>query len=102
MEKNLRRPFKVIIVGAGISGLVLAHLLSRANIDHVILEAHKDIIHPAGGSFGVWPNAARILDQIGCWDDIESSYAPLDVFYIRQPDGSAFITSNVAAKIASE
>ena len=71
MEEPKSRPFTVVIVGAGLSGLLLAHLLSQANIDFVVLEAHENIVHPAGGSFGCWPNAARILDQAGIWKHIE-------------------------------
>ena len=94
--------FKVIIVGAGLSGLLLAHLLDRANIDFIVLEKHEKIVHAVGGSFGCWPNAARILDQLGVWDDVENSGAPLELNSIRKPDGSAFVTSNIATTIASE
>lgn len=41
MEKPKPISFKVIIVGAGLSGLLLAHLLTQANIDFVVLEAHS-------------------------------------------------------------
>ena len=102
MEEPTPAPFKVVIVGAGLSGLLLAHLLSHANIDFVVLEAHKSVIHPAGGSFGCWPNAARILDQAGIWKSIEEAGASMGLSYTRNPDGSAFITSNIASRIAKE
>lgn len=101
MEETKLRPFKVVIVGAGLSGLLLAHLLTQASIDFVILEAHKNVVHPAGGSFGCWPNAARILDQAGIWESVEKSGAPMGLNYIRKPNGSAFITSSLSSKIAS-
>ena len=102
MEEPNLKVFKVVIVGAGLSGLLLAHLLSQANIDFVVLEAHKNVVHPAGGSFGCWPNAARILDQAGIWMDVESSGAAVGLTYTRKPNGSAFITSRIASKIAKE
>lgn len=102
MENPAHRPFRVIIVGAGISGLTLAHLLLKAGIDFIVLEAHKDIGPPAGGSFGFWPNCARILDQIGCWDDVESKGSPLEFNHVRRPDGLPFITSAIPAKIYAE
>lgn len=102
MEKITIRPFKVIIVGAGISGLTLAHLLMKAGIEFVVLEAYKEIGPSAGGSFGFWPSCARILDQIGCWDDIESKGTPLEVNHVRRPDGRPFITSRMAASIYAE
>ena len=102
MDETTIGAFRVVVVGAGVSGLVMANLLTRANIDFILVEAHEDIFHPAGGSFGIWPNAARILDQIGCWENIENSYPPLKVSYIRRPNGSPFITSHFTAKISSE
>ena len=102
MDKPTLRPFKVIIVGAGIAGLTLAHLLLRAGIDFVVVEAHSGISPPAGGSFGFWPNCARILDQIACWTDIESKGTPLEINHIRRPSGLPFITSRIAARIHAE
>jgi 2-polyprenyl-6-methoxyphenol hydroxylase-like FAD-dependent oxidoreductase len=62
--------FRVIIAGAGLAGLTLANALERAGIDYVLLEA-RDVIAPAvGASMGMFPNGMRILDQLGCVDDI--------------------------------
>lgn len=102
MEEPTFRPFKVIVVGAGIAGLTLAHLLLKADIDFVVVEAHTDMGPPAGGSFGFWPNCARILDQIGCWDDVKNKGAPLEVNHVRGPNGRPFVTSRMAAKIHAE
>ena len=102
VEESPPRAFKVIIIGAAVSGLVLAHLLARARVDFVLVEARKDVIYPAGGSFGIWPNAARILDQIGCWDDIVESSASLKSNHVRRSDGSSYISSKIAVEIASE
>ncbi len=43
-----KRPFRVIIVGAGISGLVLAHALGLAKIDFIVLE--KGVVAPSWGT----------------------------------------------------
>jgi cation diffusion facilitator CzcD-associated flavoprotein CzcO len=48
MPHAVERPFRVIIVGAGVSGLVLAHALERAKIDFVVLE--KGIVAPPWGT----------------------------------------------------
>lgn len=42
------KPFKVLIIGAGVSGLVLAHALELAKIDFVLLE--KGIVAPPWGT----------------------------------------------------
>lgn len=62
--------FRVLISGGGLAGLTLAGALERAGIDYLLLEA-RDVIDPAvGASMGFFPNGARILDQLGCFDDI--------------------------------
>ena len=101
MDDHTSPSFKVIIVGAGIAGLVLANILKRASIDFVVLEAHEDFDKPVGGSYGLWPNAARILDQIDCWDDVLTLSASLKASYTRLPNGSAFMTSHIASRIAT-
>jgi 2-polyprenyl-6-methoxyphenol hydroxylase-like FAD-dependent oxidoreductase len=61
---------KVIIVGGSIAGLVLAHSLHRAGIDFVVLEARDRIDPQVGASIGLFANGARVLDQLGVYDDI--------------------------------
>lgn len=61
--------FRVVIVGGSIAGLTLAHCLLRNNIDFVVLESHADIAPQIGASNGIPPNGARILDQLGLYDD---------------------------------
>ncbi|KAI9929711.1 hypothetical protein MW887_001187 [Aspergillus wentii] len=69
--------FRVVIVGGSIAGLTLAHSLERANIDYVVLEAYNDIAPQVGASIGVLPNGARILDQLGIYDDILDEVEPM-------------------------
>ncbi|KAI5927509.1 FAD binding domain protein [Camillea tinctor] len=65
-EKN----FKVVIVGGGVAGLTLANMLEKFDIDYILLESHGDIAPAVGASIGMLANGLRILDQIGCYDDI--------------------------------
>ena len=58
-------PFRVIIVGAGPTGLALGNMLIAANIDFVILERHKSVITDSGACMMLWPHATRIFDQLG-------------------------------------
>ncbi len=37
------RPFRVVVVGAGMSGLIAAHRLGQAGIEHVVLEKNADV-----------------------------------------------------------
>ncbi|KAK0616550.1 hypothetical protein B0T14DRAFT_433542 [Immersiella caudata] len=64
--------FKIIIVGCGIAGLVLAKMLEKFDIDYVILEAHSEIAPPVGASIGLMPDGLLILDQIGCYEAVRA------------------------------
>lgn len=82
--------FKVIIVGGSIAGLTLAHALSQANIDHVVIEKRAEIAPQEGAFIGVWPNGAQILDQLGLYPSLEKLTAPLSRMHLSFPDGYSF------------
>ncbi|KAJ5294329.1 hypothetical protein N7508_009150 [Penicillium antarcticum] len=82
--------FKVIIVGGSISGLTLAHCLAKADIDHIILEKRAEIAPQEGAFIGIWPNGARILQQLGVYGSLEKLTAPLSRMHISFPDGFSF------------
>jgi FAD dependent monooxygenase len=98
MEEKLQ--FKVVIVGGSIAGLTLAHCLRRANIQHVVLEKSAELAPQVGASIGILPNGARILDQLGLYDDVEKLIEPLNRAYISYPDGFCF--SSVYPMIINE
>ncbi|KAK2686996.1 hypothetical protein QWA68_013598 [Fusarium oxysporum] len=62
--------FKVIIVGGSVSGLSLANMLEKFNIEYILLEAHSKIAPQLGASMGLLPGGLRILDQLGCYDRV--------------------------------
>jgi 2-polyprenyl-6-methoxyphenol hydroxylase-like FAD-dependent oxidoreductase len=69
--------FRVIIAGGGIAGLTLANALQHAGIDYVLLERREVIDPQVGASIGIMPNGNRILDQLGCFEDIENLFQPI-------------------------
>lgn len=71
-------PFRVLIAGGGIAGLTLANCLQHAGIDYLLLEARSVLAPQLGASIGLGPNGSRILDQLGCYDDIISCTEPID------------------------
>ncbi|QPC80413.1 hypothetical protein HYE68_011165 [Fusarium pseudograminearum] len=79
----------VIIAGGGISGLTLANMLERAGIHYILLESYEKIAPQVGASIGLSPNGLRILDQLGCAEELMSLVdIPLDDSYTRNSDGS--------------
>ncbi|KAI8649157.1 hypothetical protein NCS57_01451900 [Fusarium keratoplasticum] len=70
-------PFKVIIIGAGPVGLVLAHALQASSIDYVIVEQRAQVPpEPAYGLF-LWPHILRIFHQLGLLDAVEAVGQPM-------------------------
>ena len=83
------RPFRVIVAGGGVSGLVITHALNKAGIDHLILE--KGVIAPDwGASISLWGHGSRILAQLGVLDALEAEALPLKILHTRDFDGKAF------------
>jgi FAD dependent monooxygenase len=65
------RKLKVIIVGVGIAGLVLANCLIDTNIDFIMLEMYDYKKEYHGSDFYLSPNGIRVLDQLGIWERIK-------------------------------
>ncbi|KAI1849753.1 hypothetical protein JX266_004702 [Neoarthrinium moseri] len=68
----------VVIVGGGLTGLVLALMLQRLKVDYVLLEAYDSVTPNVGASIGLWPNGLRVLDQLGVYEDICKVAQPVD------------------------
>jgi 2-polyprenyl-6-methoxyphenol hydroxylase-like FAD-dependent oxidoreductase len=95
MAEKRPRPFKVLVVGGGIAGLTMSHCLSRAKIDHVVLEAYPEVASPVGASIGFWAHGMRILSQIGCAEEILDRSARLQYSYNRLPNGKPMSASRL-------
>ncbi|KAJ8132105.1 hypothetical protein O1611_g1518 [Lasiodiplodia mahajangana] len=61
--------FRVVIIGAGPTGLYMAHALHAAKIDFIILEKSPPTFWERGNHLLIWPHTARLLDQIGLYED---------------------------------
>jgi FAD dependent monooxygenase len=59
-DSTSTKPFRVIIVGAGIVGLSLSHALQLASIDHVVLEKHHEIVSVRGAALIIWPGVSNL------------------------------------------
>ncbi|KAF8939493.1 hypothetical protein EDD21DRAFT_442467 [Dissophora ornata] len=63
---------KVLIVGAGIGGLVLAALLEKAGIEYNVYERAKEVI-PLGSAISLGPNVLYFFEQLGVADEIKAN-----------------------------
>lgn len=90
MEDQRSSGLKVIIIGAAITGLTLAHALDKAGIDYVVLEKHQDVRANIGGTIGMQPNGCRILDQVGVFDSLKKWRNDIDVIEMIPPDSRGF------------
>ncbi|RGP74466.1 hypothetical protein FLONG3_6025 [Fusarium longipes] len=100
MDKSKPR---VIIAGGGISGLALANMLEKAHIEFVLLESYDKIAPQVGASIGLQPNGLRILDQLGCADELLSLIDfPLNNAFARNSDGSILRNHKNSHKMLKE
>ena len=82
-------PFKVIIVGAGVTGLTLAHSLDKSNVDYVVLD--KGIVAPGfGTTITMQPHGCRILHQLGVLDAVLAQCSTMGGAHCRAPNGKSF------------
>lgn len=94
--------FRVIIVGGGIAGLTLANSLERAGISYLLLEGHDEIAPRVGASIATLSNGARILDQLGCWDNVRDSADAIEHFDERLiSSGNLLVPLNDLSKLIS-
>jgi monoamine oxidase len=88
MKSVDQRPrFRVLIAGGGIAGLTLVNALQHAGIDYLLFEARSKIAPQLGASIGLGPNGSRILDQLGCYDEIMKLTDPIDYTGSHRPNG---------------
>lgn len=71
------KPFKVIIIGGGPTGLALAHMLHLAGIDYRLYDKRDDLCERHGAGLAIQPQNCRILEQLGIFDQVlEQGLAP--------------------------
>jgi FAD dependent monooxygenase len=86
--ENTDSKFHAIIIGGSVSGLTLAHTFSAANITYTLLEARDTISPQVGTSIVIFPNGARILDQLGIYEKMEKDImTPINRSFVRRGEG---------------
>ncbi|KAF9897021.1 hypothetical protein BX616_006325, partial [Lobosporangium transversale] len=81
--------FKVLIVGAGIGGLMLGLCLERAGIDYVILERMHDLLDAPRSTVKLAANTLGVVEQLGLLDEVMKIAMPISGLTLRKHNMSA-------------
>ncbi|OHW89755.1 FAD binding domain-containing protein [Colletotrichum incanum] len=94
----MAEPFKVIIAGGSLGGLMLALQLEHAGIDYVVLE--KGEIGPQlGASIGFQPHSVKLFEQLGVWNEMKRITVPMGNRQHFDEHGKCFEDSALFAEI---
>lgn len=77
---------RVILAGGGIGGLTAALALVQAGID-VSVHEQADELRPVGAGISLWPNATRVLRQLGLLPDLRARSAVIERVHLLTPTG---------------
>jgi salicylate hydroxylase len=61
----------IAIMGAGMGGLGAALALAKRGFKHIDVYEAASTLGFVGAGIQMAPNMGRILDRLGCWEDIE-------------------------------
>ena len=81
---------RVAIIGAGLSGLVLALALHDQSIDCSIYEARDEPLN-VGGGLMLTPNGLKVLDQLGIYDSLHKIGYTFNNIYFQDADSGQII-----------
>lgn len=90
---TVENPFRIVIVGGGLVGLTAAHILSKTDIDFVILERHENLAPEFGSLLSLWPPTFRIFDQLDLQDALEPVLNPIDRGVTLSADDGSILLS---------
>jgi 2-polyprenyl-6-methoxyphenol hydroxylase-like FAD-dependent oxidoreductase len=91
----MRTSKKVVVVGGGIGGLTAALSLRRNGHEVVVLE-RRSTAEEAGAGISLWPNAMRILRELGVGPALEASAISDGRVTIRTRRGRQLSASDMA------
>ncbi|GJJ72577.1 salicylate hydroxylase [Entomortierella parvispora] len=90
---------RVLIVGAGISGLTLALLLEKAGVPYTLFE-RSFAARPLGSAFALGSRITPLLNQLGIYDDFCAASLINRFTYNRHEDGKLDYVSDFTAGAA--
>jgi hypothetical protein len=94
-----KSPCKVLIVGAGVGGLVLALCLERAGIDYIVLERTQQLPVPKS-TIQLGPNTLRAIEQLGLLDEVMQVAKPVSMLTLMKHNMT--VTGRIDALFSKE
>ncbi len=79
--------FNIGIIGGGIGGVAAAVALHRAGIDATVYERANEL-REVGAGMMLWPNATRVLKELGLLERVVALSGPNHRFLVRSSTGS--------------
>ncbi|KAI8625973.1 putative monooxygenase [Xylariaceae sp. FL1651] len=92
-QTQQQRPFRVIVVGGGLVAITAAHVLSKADIDFVILEQHDNLAPWIGSLLVMWPATYRIFNQLGIQEFLRPIFDEMDDYWTIDANDGSFVHS---------
>ncbi|KAI8956762.1 FAD/NAD(P)-binding domain-containing protein [Daldinia sp. FL1419] len=84
------RKFRVVVVGGGPVGLTMAHTLSKAGIEFVVLERRPSVFEEVGASLVVSPHGMRAFKQLGLYERLRGISVEFIAAHVCTEDGRQY------------
>ncbi|KAK4032453.1 hypothetical protein C8A01DRAFT_20480 [Parachaetomium inaequale] len=78
------RDLRIVIIGAGMGGLGTALAFAKKGFKHIDVFETASNLGFVGAGIQLPPNVVRVLDRLGCWDDIFAEATNVKGTSIRQ------------------
>jgi 2-polyprenyl-6-methoxyphenol hydroxylase-like FAD-dependent oxidoreductase len=79
--------FNVGIIGGGIGGVAAALALNRVGVEATVYERAPEL-REVGAGMMLWPNATRVLNQLGVLENVAARSGPNSNFLVRASTGA--------------
>ncbi|KAK0705635.1 hypothetical protein B0H67DRAFT_497403 [Lasiosphaeris hirsuta] len=87
-------PPRVLIIGCGVAGPVLAVLLKRKGYDPIVFEKVRQL-GDVGASLMLMPNGMKVLELVGLADAVRAESVPLQGFWEGKATGETLAESDL-------
>jgi 2-polyprenyl-6-methoxyphenol hydroxylase-like FAD-dependent oxidoreductase len=79
--------FNIGVIGGGIGGVAAAVALHRAGIEATVYERANEL-REVGAGMMLWPNATRVLKELGLIERVVALSGPAQHFFVRSRTGT--------------